>query len=168
MLELYVGQHPRATAADLIELGCTIADGSALDEREADLSLWAEELTASDRAAYQHGYGHQQHANLGPVPGPTHSQVPANPLTQHMCNMCTCNEVVNGAMGTVTGYDWPGGERQDGQQPCGIKVHFDKPRVGIVTRATADHLPTIIRPATFSLTAGMAGTTLSDISSLWS
>ena len=28
------------------------------------------------------------------------------------------------------------------------KVHFDNPRVGVVTRGTADHLPTIIRPAT--------------------
>ena len=63
-------------------------------------------------------------------------------------NMCTCDGLVNGAMGTIIGYDWPGGQRQDGQQPCGIKVLFDNPRVGIATRDTAEHLPTIIRPAT--------------------
>ena len=35
--QMRVGQNPQATAADLIELGCRITDGSALDEREADM-----------------------------------------------------------------------------------------------------------------------------------
>ena len=63
-------------------------------------------------------------------------------------NMCTGDGLVNGAMGTVTGYDWLGGQRTAGQQPCGINVLFDNPRVGSITRGTSEHLPTIVRPAT--------------------
>ena len=63
-------------------------------------------------------------------------------------NQCTLNELVNGAMGTVVGYDWPEGERTPGQQPCGLQILFDDKTVGRQTRGTAEHTPTTIRPAT--------------------
>ena len=45
-------------------------------------------------------------------------------------NMCTCGGLVNGAMGTITGFEWPEGQRITGQQPCGINIMFDDQRVG--------------------------------------
>ena len=65
-------------------------------------------------------------------------------------NTCTCDGLVNGAMGTIAGFEWPEGQRITGQQPCDINVMFDDQRVGGQTRGTADHLATTIRPATSS------------------
>ena len=63
-------------------------------------------------------------------------------------NICTCDGLVNGAMGTIVGFEWPDGQRITGQQPCGINIMFDDQRVGRQTRGTADHLATTLRPAT--------------------
>ena len=63
-------------------------------------------------------------------------------------NMCTCDGLVNGAMRTIVGFEWPEGQRITGQQPCGINTMFEDQRVGRQTRGTADHLATTIRPAT--------------------
>ena len=45
-------------------------------------------------------------------------------------NVCTEDGLVNGAMGSVVCYEWPGGCRTAAEQPCGFSVLFDNPRVG--------------------------------------
>ena len=42
-------------------------------------------------------------------------------------NVCTEDGLVNGAMGLVVGYEWPGGHRTAAEQPCGLRVLFDDP-----------------------------------------
>ncbi|KAA6421278.1 MAG: ATPase AAA [Trebouxia sp. A1-2] len=67
-------------------------------------------------------------------------------------NMCTADGLVNGAMGTVVGFERSQGVRQPGQQPTGICVKFDNARVGQITRELdgqgVDPGPTTVRPAT--------------------
>ena len=63
-------------------------------------------------------------------------------------NMCTEDGLVNGAMGTIVGYEWPAGHRTGEEQPCGLSILFDNPRVGRLTRGADEHLPTLLRPAT--------------------
>ena len=63
-------------------------------------------------------------------------------------SICTDDGLVNGAMGTIVGFDWPEGRRTEGQQPCGLHILFDDCRVGRMTRNSAEHLPTTVRPVT--------------------
>ena len=63
-------------------------------------------------------------------------------------NVCTEDGLVNGAMGSVVGYEWPGGHRTAAEQPCGLRVLFDNARVGRLSRGAQQHLPTIVHPAT--------------------
>ena len=63
-------------------------------------------------------------------------------------HVCTEDGLVNGAMGSVVGYEWPGRRRTTAEQPCGLSVLFDNPRVGRLSRGTADHLPTLVHLAT--------------------
>ena len=73
-------------------------------------------------------------------------------------NQCTVDGLVNGAMGTVVGYEWPEGQRMAGQQPCGLLIFFDNKAVGRQTRGTAEHTPTTIRPATARFNGRDGGT----------
>ena len=63
-------------------------------------------------------------------------------------NQATADGLVNGVIGTAVGFEWPDGIRQAGQQPCGISIKFDNPRVGREIRGTDEHVPLVIRPAT--------------------
>ena len=45
------------------------------------------------------------------------------------CNVCTEDSLVNGAMGSEVGYEWPGGRRTAAEQPYGLSVLFDNSRV---------------------------------------
>lgn len=63
-------------------------------------------------------------------------------------NTCTEAGLVNGAMGTIVGFEWPRGNRTANEQPSGISVRFENPRVGRVTRETTEHTPTMLRPVT--------------------
>ncbi|KAA6421824.1 MAG: ATP-dependent DNA helicase PIF1 [Trebouxia sp. A1-2] len=67
-------------------------------------------------------------------------------------NMCTADGLVNGALGTVVGFEWPQGVRRPGLQPTGICVKFDNARVGQITRELDGQGvgpgPTTVRPAT--------------------
>ena len=80
-------------------------------------------------------------------------------------NMCTEDGLVNGAMGTIVGYDWLAGQRTGEEQPCGLSILFDNPRVGRLTRGTDEHLPTLLRLIPGSK-ADMAGYSLSVTSTL--
>ncbi|DBA67122.1 TPA: hypothetical protein ACH3X2_001446 [Trebouxia sp. C0005] len=68
------------------------------------------------------------------------------------CKMCKADGLVNGAMGTVVGFEWPQGVRQPGQQPTGICVKFNNVHVSQVTRKLdgqgVNPGPTTVRPAT--------------------
>ena len=57
-------------------------------------------------------------------------------------NVCTEDGLVDGAMGSVVGYEWPGGRRTAADRLCGLSVLFDNPRVGRLSRGTAEHLST--------------------------
>ena len=56
-------------------------------------------------------------------------------------NVCTEDGLVNDTMGSVVGYEWPGGRRTAAEQPCGLSVLFDSPKVGRLSRGTKQHLP---------------------------
>ena len=52
-------------------------------------------------------------------------------------------------MGTIVGFEWPQGHRRaEGQQTYGLHILFDDCRVGRMTRNSAEHLPTTVRPVT--------------------
>ena len=51
-------------------------------------------------------------------------------------------------MGTIIGYEWPNGHRIAEEQPSGLRILFDNPRVGRLSRGTEQHLPTLVHPAT--------------------
>ena len=63
-------------------------------------------------------------------------------------NVATYDGLVNGAMGPITGFEWPSGRRSQDQQPCGINILFDDARVGRWTRNSTHHQPTTISPST--------------------
>ena len=58
-------------------------------------------------------------------------------------NVCAEDGLVNGAMGSVVGYKWPGGHRTAAEHPCSLRVLFDNPRVGRLSRGTQEHLPPV-------------------------
>ena len=64
-------------------------------------------------------------------------------------------------MGTIVGFELLGVHRTDGSQPCGmhIMIIFDDCKVGRMTRNSAEHLPTTLRPvtATFKSKNGRSG-----------
>ena len=85
-------------------------------------------------------------------------------------NICIEDGLVNGAMGTIVGFEWPEGRRTEGQQPCGLHILFDDSRSGRMTRNSAEHLPTgrlvpLSVQSQQPSRAGMAGLGLSDTDS---
>ena len=58
-------------------------------------------------------------------------------------NIYTSYRLVNGVVGTIVGFEWPDGSRAPGEQPCGISVKFDNPRLGRETRGSTEHQPVI-------------------------
>ena len=58
------------------------------------------------------------------------------------CNVYTEDGLVNCAMGVITGFEWPGGHRTEGQPPCGMQVVRDDCKVGKKSRNSAEHFLT--------------------------
>ena len=63
-------------------------------------------------------------------------------------NVCTADGLVNGAMGTIVGFEWPQGQRTANTQPSGISVLLDNCTVGRMTRNSTEHAPTVLRQVT--------------------
>lgn len=68
-------------------------------------------------------------------------------LRRNVCTTVT-DGLVNGAMGTVVGFEWPEGHRTANSQPSGISVLFDNCKVGRMTRNSTEHTPTMLHSVT--------------------
>ena len=51
-------------------------------------------------------------------------------------NICIVDGLVSGVVGTVVGCEYPNGHRQAGEQPIGIVILVDNPKVGRQTRGS--------------------------------
>ena len=82
-------------------------------------------------------------------------------------SMCTGDGLVDGAMGTVTGYDFPEEQRTAGQHTCGISVVFDNTRV-CTLHAHLSICPLLSALPLPDLMVRTAGPNVSDINTHWS
>ena len=89
-------------------------------------------------------------------------------LRRNVCTTVT-DGLVNGAMGTVVGFEWPEGHRTANTQPSGISVLFDSCKVGRMARNSTGRTPTMLVQSRLLSRAKMVACDLSgtSIQLLW-
>ena len=81
-------------------------------------------------------------------------------------NVCTADGLVDGAMGTIVGFEWPQVQRTANTQPSGISVLFDNCKDDKKQHRARTHGVTSSHLVKMCLLIGMAHVVLSRVKSL--